>query len=164
MNDLPTAQETYKVSWALFMFLVVRRCIRRLRLVFLSRPRRPPQRAPPPFWSCGVVVRLHLCPCHRLPRRRSSSPGPLVPIVVVVVVVVVIVVVICRLSPRYRCRCRPVPLFLSSWLPFFFVVAPAPFLPCQLLVSTPRAAARSGGMGVGVPSWRRLVVNNIDKT
>ena len=102
----------------------------------------------PSLSSLSVVVLV----VHRCPRCPSSScGGPHRRCC-------------CRLSPRYRCRCHPVPLFLLSWLRFFFVVAPSPSSPCQLPVSTPRAAARSGGMGVGVPSWRRLVVNNIDKT
>jgi hypothetical protein len=43
-------------------------------------------------------------------------------------------------------------LFLPLWLPFFFVIAPSLSSPCQLLISTPRAGARGGGIGVGAPS------------
>ena len=91
------------------------------------------------------------CPHHCIPHHWSSCPGPHC-------------CCCCHLSPRYRCRCHPIPLFLLLWLCFFFIVAPSPSSLCQLLISTLQAAARSGGMDVGVPSWRRLVVNNIDKT
>ena len=40
----------------------------------------------------------------------------------------------CHLSPCCQCWCRPVPLFLLSWLPFFFVIASSLSLPCQLFL------------------------------
>jgi len=39
-----------------------------------------------------------------------------------------------------------------------------PIFAMPVACSTPRAGARNGGMGVGVLSWRHLVVNSIDKT
>ena len=132
------------VSWALFAFLVVRRWIRRLHLPFFSRPHRPPRHVPLPFLLSHVVVRPRPRPCRcpvavvlvvvlwlsllscggcppcRLSRCLSSSPGPCHHRCR------------CRLSPCCRCRCRPVQLFLSSWLPFFFVVASSLSSPCQL--------------------------------
>ena len=55
-------------------------------------------------------------------------------------------------------------LLLLLCQPLFSVVAPSPSLLCQLLVSTPPTGAHNSGMGVGVPSWHHLMVNNIDKT
>jgi hypothetical protein len=158
-KNLPTAQETSTTSLGPCFVFVVWHCIRRLHLQFLSRPHRPPCHAePPPFWLCccaspspSLSSSCGGCPRRRLPRRWSSSLSHRH-------------CCHCRLSPRYQCRGRPVPLILSSWLPFLFIVAPSPSSPCQLLGSTPRAGACSGGMGVGVLSWRHLVVNNMDET
>ena len=62
------------------------------------------------------VVNLWWCPPHCL----SLSPGPHH------------CCCYCHLSPCCQCQCHPVPLFLLSWLPFFFIVASFLSSPCQL--------------------------------
>ena len=101
--------------------LVVRGCIRRLHLPFLSRPHHPPRRELPlPFWSCGVVVCLCLRPCHHLVwlsllsvvilwlSLLSSSViclCPLVPIIVVVIIIVCLLVIGVS-AVLSKCFCR----------------------------------------------------------
>ena len=63
--------------------------------------------SPSPSPSPSLSSTYGGCPPHRL----SSSPGPHH------------CCCCCCLSPCCQCWCRPVLLFLSSWLPFFFVVA-----------------------------------------
>ena len=69
-----------------------------------------------PSLSPSLLSTYGGCP----PPRLSSSPGPCHRCCC------------CHLSSCCRCQCHPVPLFLSSWLPFFFVVLSSPSLLCQL--------------------------------
>ena len=133
-------------SWALFVFLIVQCWIHHLHLLFFSHPRRPPRHVLLPFLLSHVIVHPcpHLCHCPvavvlvvmlwlsllscggcpppHLSHCLSLSPGPHHHCCH------------CHLSPCCRCQCRPVLLFLSSWLPFFFVVASSLSLPCQLFL------------------------------
>ena len=127
------------------------------------------------FCSCPVlVVALVVC-CRRFGR-----------VVVVVFSVSVLVIVApplfrrCVLpvfavpavsTPRTAARSGGVLVAIVVFASPFLVLAPLPlssdialFCCCPDPSSTPQAGARSGGAVVGVPSWHRLMVNNIDKT
>jgi hypothetical protein len=108
---------------SLFVFLVVQRCIRRLRLLFSSHARRlvvcPP---PPSFWSCGcdcpspspsLSSSCGVCP-RRIPRHWFSCPDPFVPSLSV---------------PVSSCD-----IVFVVMAPLLFVVVPSPSSPYNLLV------------------------------
>ena len=173
----------FRSSPVLVVPLVVCRC-RFCRVVSLSVPVPVPIPVVDLWWlSSSSSVFVPWSPSSSLSVSLSSVPLLSVSVsscpVVVFVVVAPLLFRHCVLpvfavpvvsTPRTAARGDGVLVAIGIFASPFLVPAPfplssdvTPFCCCPDPSSTPQAGACSDGVVVGVPSWRCLVVNNIDK-